>query len=133
VTGGEVGGGTRIGAWELGGNLTIQRAIDESTDQTLLRRAPYVLNASVAYDPGTWRAGLELSHVGPRDDSDINTFQRIELDAYTLLRAVAAWRVTPSLTLRLRLENLTDEEYELVSGYNVPPRSAFIGFEWAMK
>jgi vitamin B12 transporter len=133
VTGGELSGGTRIGAWELGGNLSIQRAVDDATDQVLLRRAPYTLNASVAYDPGVWRAGIEVSFVGPRDDSDINTFQRVELDAYTLLRAVAAWRVTPALTVRVRLENLTDEQYELVSGYNVPPRSAFVGIEWAIR
>lgn len=133
VTGGELSAGTRIGAWELGGNVSIQRAVDDGTDQVLLRRAPYTLNASAAYDPGVWRAGIEVSLVGPRDDSDINTFQRVELDAYTLLRAVAAWRVTPALTVRVRLENLTDEQYELVSGYNVPPRSAFVGIEWAIR
>jgi vitamin B12 transporter len=133
VTGGELTGTAGWSAWQVGANLSVLRAIDEATDERLLRRAPYVLNASLAYDPGAWRAGLEVSHVGPRDDLDINTFQRIELDAYTLLRAVAAWRILPALTLRFRIENLTDEKYETVSGYNVQPRSAFVGVDLALK
>jgi vitamin B12 transporter len=133
VTGGELTAATRWEAWHLGANLSVLRAIDEATDERLLRRAPYVLNASLAYDPGAWRAGLEVSHAGPRDDLDINTFERIELDAYTLLRAVAAWRISPAVTLRFRIENLSDEKYETVSGYNVPPRSAFVGVDLALK
>jgi vitamin B12 transporter len=133
VTGGELTAAARWTSWQLGANLSVLRAIDEATDERLLRRAPYVLNASLAYDPGVWRVGLEVSLVGPRDDLDINTFQRIELDAYTLLRAVAAWRVSPMITLRFRIENLTDEKYETVSGYNVQPRSAFVGVDLAVK
>jgi vitamin B12 transporter len=133
VTGGELTAAAGWAAWQLGTNLSVLRAIDESTDERLLRRAPYVFNANLAYDPGVWRAGIELSVVGPRDDLDISTFQRVELDAYTVLRAVAAWRVAPTVTLRFRIENLTDETYETVSGYNVQPRSAFIGVDLALK
>ncbi len=65
--------------------------------------------------------------VGPRDDIDINTFQRVELASYTLVRLVAAWRVSTHLTLRARVENLFDAEYETVSGYNTAPRIVIVG------
>ena len=84
---------------------------------------------ALAYAAGPWRAGLELSCVGPRDDLDINTFQRTELAAYTFARLVGSWRLASALWLRARIENLTDAKYETVSGYNVQPRTAFVGLE----
>lgn len=129
ATGFEVGGSGRLGAWEWSGNVNLVRAVDAGTDEPLLRRAPYVINAGLAYDAERWRAGVELSLVGPRDDLDINTFQRTELAAYTLARLVGTWRVSPNVALRARIENLTDERYETVSGYNVQPRTAFVGVE----
>jgi vitamin B12 transporter len=131
-TGVEVGASGRVGRWEWNGNVNAVRAINTDTDERLLRRAPYVINAGVAYDAERWRAGLQLSHVGPRDDLDINTFERTELGAYTLARIVGTWRVAPAVALRARVENLTDEKYETVSGYNVQPRTAFIGVEFGL-
>ena len=131
-TGVEVGASGRTGRWEWNGNVNVVRAIDADTDERLLRRAPYVLNAGLAYDAERWRAGVELSYVGPRDDLDLNTFQRTELAAYTLARIVGTWRVAPAVALRARVENLTDETYETVSGYNVQPRTAFIGVEFKL-
>ena len=132
ATGVEVGAGGRAGRWDWSGNVSVVRAVNADTDERLLRRAPYVVNAGLAYDAERWRAGIELSHVGPRDDLDINTFQRTELDAYTLARIVGTWRVTPAMALRARVENVTDEKYETVSGYNVQPRTAFVGVEFKL-
>jgi vitamin B12 transporter len=129
-TGLEVAASGRVGRWDWNGNVNVVRAINAETDERLLRRAPYVLNAGLAYDAEQWRAGVELSHVGPRDDLDINTFQRTELSSYTLARIVGAWRITKAIALRGRVENLTDEKYETVSGYNVQPRTAFVGVEF---
>jgi vitamin B12 transporter len=127
ATGFELGGGWRSGAWQLYANGTLLRAIDESTGEWLLRRAPWTVNAGATYDPGSWSAGAEVSVVGPRDDIDINTFQRVELASYVLVRLVAAWRVSMHLTLRVRVENLFDAEYETVSGYNTAPRTVIVG------
>jgi len=132
ATGAEVAASGRIGQWEWSGNLNVVRAVNAETNERLLRRAPYVINAALAYDAERWRAGVELSYVGPRDDLDINTFQRTELAAYALARIVGTWRVANGVALRARVENLTDEKYETVSGYNVQPRTAFVGVEFRL-
>jgi len=129
VTGFEVGGGWKMGAWLLGANGTVLRAVDDRTGERLLRRAPWIVNASLNLDPGRWSTGIEVSVVGPRDDLDINTFARIQLASYTLVRLVGAWRVVPAVTLRARIENLFGAEYETVSGYNVAPRIAIVGVD----
>jgi vitamin B12 transporter len=129
VTGLELEGTWRSGAWLLGANGTVQRAVNDQTGERLLRRAPWVVNVSATLDPGIWSAGLEISVVGPRDDLDINTFERVQLASYTLVRAVATWKVLPEVTLRARIENLFDAEYETISGYNVAPRIAMLGVD----
>jgi vitamin B12 transporter len=128
-TGLELGASGRLGSWEWSGNVNLVHAVNADTGERLLRRAPYVINAALAYAAERWRAGLEVSRVGPRDDLDINTFQRTELAAYTVARIVGTWRLTRALALRARIENLTDAQYETVSGYNVQPRTAFVGME----
>ena len=75
VTGFEVGGDWRSGPWRVGANGTVQRAVDDQTGERLLRRAPWLVNLAVGYDPGQWSAGIEIAVVGPRDDLDINTFR----------------------------------------------------------
>ena len=129
VTGFELGGSWRSGPWLLAANGTVLRAENEQTGERLLRRAPWIVNASATLDPGRWSAGAEVSVVGPRDDLDINTLERVTLASYTLVRLVAAWKPVPDVTLRARIENLLDAEYETISGYNVAPRTAIVGVD----
>ena len=127
VTGFELGGDWRSGPWRIGANATLLRAVNDDTGERLLRRAPWLVNLALDYDPGPWSTGLEVAVVGPRDDLDINTFERVQLASYTLVRLVGAWRLSGNLTLRARVENLFDTDYESVSGYNTPPRTAIVG------
>lgn len=127
VTGLELGGDWRGGPWHIGANATLLRAVNDDTGERLLRRAPWLVNLALDYDPGPWSAGMEVAVVGPRDDLDINTFARVQLASYTLVRLVGAWRVSGNLTLRARIENLLDTDYESVSGYNTAPRTVIVG------
>ena len=118
-----------VGLWRVDANASFTRPVDDATGERLLRRAARVFNLGVDRDFGRWSAGAGLSYNGARFDSDINTFARTELPAYTLLRLYGAWRVTDHITLTARLENVTDEHYELVSGYNTPRRGGFVGVQ----
>ena len=85
MTGFELGGNWRNGPWQLSANGTVSRAVDEETGERLLRRASWVVNLAAGFDPGAWSAGFEVSVVGPRDDLDINTFERVRLPSYALV------------------------------------------------
>ena len=113
----------------MAANGLLLRAIDDETGEKLLRRAPWIVNASVYVAPASWSAGFELTVVGPRDDLDINTFQRVQLASYTLARLVASWALRPAITLRARIENLFDADYETVSGFNTQPRTVIVGVD----
>jgi vitamin B12 transporter len=132
VEGVEFTAGATAGPWRIDGNATWLDARDESTDQRLLRRAPWTVNFGLFHDQGRWRLGGEASWVDKRVDVDINTFARKDLAAYTLLRAVVQFKATAALSLKLRVENLLDEKYALVDGYRTAGRAAFAGIEWRL-
>ena len=129
IDGGEVAVGTHVADWRIDLSVDASRPIDESTGQRLLRRAPWRATLAASREFGAFEFGAAVTHVAARYDSDINTFARTRLDPYTLVRATFAYRVGRHVRLTLRVENLADERYELVSGYNTQRRGAFAGAE----
>ena len=128
----EFSAGSTLGPWQLAGNVSYLDARDESSNERLVRRAPWTVNLGVFHEQGRWRLGGEVSWVDERTDFDINTFARKTLPAYTLVRAVAQFKATANLSLKLRVENLFDERYMLVDGYNTWRRALFGGIEWRL-
>ncbi len=123
----ELMGITRWRGWRLQADASFTRARDRATGERLLRRAPYAFHLAAARTHGRWDGSFEVSRNGPRDDSDINTFERKRLSAYTLARATLFWRFSEVLRLHLRAENLFDADYALVDGYHTQRRSLFAG------
>lgn len=54
---------------------------------------------------------------------------RIKLDDYVLVNAKVAYQATESTEFYVRAENLLDQDYETVRGYNTPGLAAFAGFK----
>ena len=52
---------------------------------------------------------------------------RTELDSYVLVDLAGEYRVTSTVVLYGRVENVFDEDYEEVFSYNVMSRSAYLG------
>jgi len=62
------------------------------------------------------------SYVGKRDD-----IGGVELDDYLTLNLGGGFQVTSNVLIYARIENLTDEDYELVDGYGTAGISAYAG------
>lgn len=129
IDGAEVVFATRLDAWRIEMNVDASRPVDETTNERLLRRAPYRAGLTVDRSFQSLDVGASVMHVAARYDSDINTFARTRLAPYTLLRATLAYRMGEHVRFTLRVENLTNERYELVSGYNTQRRGGFAGVE----
>jgi len=126
ITGLELSGKTTWKDWEMSANLGLQRPVDTRTGQRLLRRAARSLNLGVARVVGTWRLGADLQATGPRFDSDMNTFARVQLGGYGVVNLTASHDLNKNLTLGLALQNAFDKHYALVHGYKTPGRSALM-------
>ncbi len=122
IRGAELEYGHRIGHWQLNSGVTLQKAEDEESGEALLRRAEKKLFFT-AGGPVTDRTnlGIEVNYTGPRMDRG-----DLELTSYTLLNLTGEYHLAKQWSLKGRIENLLDEEYELASGYNTPGASAYL-------
>lgn len=88
------------------------------------------LDASWDILGGPFQLNLGITHVGDNIDTDFATFLRTELDPYTLIRLGASWQVNDEFELYTRIENLTDESYQEVIGYNAAPQAFYVGLRF---
>lgn len=111
--------------WAAGAALTLQETEDEATGRPLLRRADEKLAVTLdrLFDGGG-NLGAELVYHGERRDISA------VLDAYTLVNLRGRWPLNDQWSLEGRVENLLDEDYALVEGFNTPGASAYLGVTW---
>lgn len=131
ITGLELEYGLRGENWALETGLTLQDAQDDASDKPLLRRAKEKLFVRGSRRLGPHSdASLELLYTGPREDSFGFPSQEVELAAYTLVNLGVRYALNPHWQLKARIENLFDEDYELIYGYNTPGSSAYLGLQF---
>lgn len=96
-------------------------------DGTPLVRVPRnQLSLSLDADFGQgWSGSFGLTHASGAEDGF--TGAQFDLDPYTVYRAQVAYDLGEDREVYLRVENLTDEIYEVVDGYATPRRSVHVG------
>ena len=112
--------------WLLNANATFQRAEDQVTHESLLRRPRQKGSITVdrRFSNGSW-VGLEWFYSGKRLD-----FGGITLASYSLINLRAGWEFIPSWRLELRGDNLANEDYEPAYGFNAAGRSWYVSLAW---
>jgi vitamin B12 transporter len=97
----------------------------------LLRRPRHSANADVWREfGGGFSLGAGVAFVSDRRDVDAATFATIDGEDYTVARVYAAWDVNERLTVKARIENLLDENYEEVNGFPAIGAGAYAGVTW---
>ena len=66
---------------------------------------------------------------GEMTDTDFSAFpaRTVTLKAYTLVNLAGAWKVSETVELYARIENLADQSYQEVYDFNTPGRAAYGG------
>ena len=107
-------------------------AEDVTAGQRLLRRPRHSVGADLRHDLGRqFTIGAGVSWVVDREDVDALTYGRTDGEDYTLLRVYGAWYLRDNLSLRLRVENALDEQYEAVNGFPSPGLAVYGGLDWS--
>ena len=117
----------RQGAYVVDAGATLQNPEDLTTNKQLARRAKEKYNLTGRYVGSDYSVSAELTYTGERPDS---AYSDIILDAFTLLNLSATKSFNDRINLGLRLENITDEDYQLADGFNTPGRSAFFDIRY---
>ena len=90
-------------------------------------------SGSIAFNYSWNRAGINLvaSYTGDQEDDFFPPFPpfqaRVTLDSFTLVSLAGHYNLTDTITITGRVENLTDEDYEQVYGFQSPGVGAYVG------
>ncbi len=110
----------------LTGNYTYNETEDAEGFQRL-RVPEQMANIGLGFRPGDGRLAINLLLHVSRDAID---GLGDELDDYEVLNLTASYRVMDSLEVYGRVENLTDENYEMVPTYNTPGAAGYAGVRY---
>lgn len=99
---------------------------DATTNQLLERRAKQQVKYQVDWQVASVDWSLNYRYIGPRYDTDYNTNEQVKLGSASLWDIAASYPLTPHLTVRGRIANLFDKDYETVYGYQTPGREFYL-------
>lgn len=116
-------GATRVGSATLDGSLDLGDPKNTTTDKDLARRARQHGAFKVSGDVFGIMTGVEVLASGKRYDNASNS--RV-LPGYALINVYASKAVWPGVRLGVRVENATDRDYQLASGYATGGRRAWL-------
>jgi len=122
VYGLEVGYRNTDGAWTLDSNLTLQRALDESTGKALLRRPNGKVSTRLIRKLAS-RGSFMTEILFSSGHADVSS---VTIPPYSVLNLSAQMPLTGRWSLEGRINNLMDKRYEVISGYNTTPRSYLV-------
>ncbi|VAW33613.1 Outer membrane vitamin B12 receptor BtuB [hydrothermal vent metagenome] len=105
-------------------NTTIQDTNNDATDTPLLRRPDNKLNISVDKFFNKLSIGSSLRYASGSQDFGG------KLDSYIVLDVRASYQINNHWQLAIKLENITDEQYQIVNGYNTPNTSGYLTIQW---
>lgn len=112
--------------------------VDGSTPAPVLvqaqgfRRAKHIASLNFTYEPEALplRATLTVRYNGEQNDNAFTASFRpllVTLPAYTIINFNAAYDINPHMQIFGRVENLADDRYQEVFGYDSPGRAVYAG------
>ena len=126
IEGVELSWRAEVGAWRAMATLLAQRPEDASSGERLLRRAERTASAQLLRGVGAHEFGIQLLASGERVD-----FGDVRLAGYVLANLTARLQLAEHWTLQARIDNLLDQDYELVDGYNTAGRGLYAGLAFS--
>jgi len=118
--------------WHHKLNLNVLDPVDVATGLRLQRRADKSLSFDLSRSIGVFDVGAAVLAQGDRPDIDYNTYpyQRVSLHGFVTVDLRAAWHINKNWLLSGKLNNLLDENYQTVNGYNTPDRNFFVSIHY---
>ena len=99
---------------------------DADTNEVLARRAKQQVKYQLDWQMEALDWSLTYHYLGQRYDTDFSSYERKRLGGVSLWDLAASYPVTSHLTVRGRIANLFDKDYETVYGYDTPGREYYL-------
>jgi vitamin B12 transporter len=123
----------------LGASYTYLDATEDSGRQEI-RRPPHSgrIDLNYAFDQGRANLNVAAIYNGTMTDTAFEAgppfgSQIVTLDDYWLVTAAASYRLRPGVEIYGRVENLLDQGFQEVFGYNSPGIAAYAGMRFTFE
>ena len=123
----------RLAGFDVRAALTFQDATEQEPggqELPAIRRAKRYGSLAAYRSLGRLRLGGELIASGARPDTNIVSGARLSDAGYSVVNLTARYDIDKRLFVGARLSNALDEKYQLVNGFNTPPRGVFLTAGW---
>ncbi|MTI64092.1 TonB-dependent receptor [Methylophaga sp.] len=104
------------------------KADNENRGNVLPRRAEQTLTINAFKQFGQYSLGTKLYVSGRRFDDAANERR---LSSFTTLDIVGGYQIAPSTSLKLKVANLFDEQYETVAGFNSDSTNVMLSLHYS--
>jgi vitamin B12 transporter len=121
------------GNTETRASWTEQNPVNALTGQVLQRRARTMVSLGLSQKLGAWNVGGDVRYASERPDLYSYPSIDVKLPAYTVLDLTLSYRLSSEWLFKSRVDNVTDEKYQTVYGYNQQPLSLYAGVTWTPK
>ncbi len=130
IEGVEASVATVIAGWKVDIALTALDHENRTTGSELLRRPDQTLSLNLAREFGAFDIAFNM--LGQSEHADINplSFGESSVGGYAIGNLVAGYRLSDAMSLRLRVGNLFDKDYQIVDGFNTYGRTAQLSFDY---
>jgi vitamin B12 transporter len=102
-------------------------AVNAVTGASLLRTPDHSGAASLFWDGGPWDAALTVRGESSQSDTDLDGFTPKVRKGFVTADLAGGYRLSETVTLTARVENLADRRYSETFGYGEPGRAAYLG------
>jgi vitamin B12 transporter len=108
-------------------------ARDGETDEQLVRRAKQQVKYQLDWTIYNLDWSVTYHYLGDRFDNDFNSYptRRVKLGGVSLWDLAVSYPVTSQLTVRGRIANLFDKDYETVYGYQTPGTEYYLSASYS--
>ncbi len=120
--------GTQLGRVHLSGHLDLSDPTDNSTGNTLARRARRFGSLRADTDLAAWTLGATLQASGERWNDAAN---KTRLGGYGLVNLDATWRFTPDWRVQFNIDNAFNRSYQTATYYAQAPRTWMVTLRYS--
>ncbi|MBL4729774.1 MAG: TonB-dependent receptor [Gammaproteobacteria bacterium] len=122
---------SNVAGWRLDAALTFLDHENRSTGVNLLRRPEQTLSLNIAREFGALEIAVNV--LAQNEHLDINpvNFGASTVGGYGVVNLLAGYRLSDDLSLRLRIGNFLDKEYQIVDGFNTQGRTAQLSLNYS--
>ncbi|AHG22758.1 vitamin B12/cobalamin outer membrane transporter [Chania multitudinisentens RB-25] len=96
------------------------------TNEVLERRAKHQVKYELDWQIDDFDWAITYHYLGERYDTDYAVYQKVKLGGVSLWDLAVSYPVTSQLTVRGRIGNLFDKDYETAYGYVTPGREYYL-------